>query len=639
MSKSILNVCVIISCLMLTTVSCSREKTHELFSPDEKISCKIWLDENEAGKGMIYYSINARGKEVILPSKFQLTTNEVIYASGFSVKKVERRSVQQNWTNKLGELSDVPDNYNELKIFLSKDENRLNFVCRVYNEGVAFAYEIPEFGNMDSVTIMDEYFSFRFKDDYPCWATYRAQDKYNKVPLSQIKDGCERPLVVENDSNLMVALAEAQLVDFARMKFGPDSAATNAVRTVLHEPTHKEIPFQSPWRVVMIAESAGKLLEQNYLIQNLNPPCEISDPSWIKPGKVIRDITLTTAGGMACIDFAAGHGMQYVEFDAGWYGPENDMASEATTVTLDEKRSKGPFDIHRLIQYGREKGIGVILYVNRRALEQQLDTLLPLYQSWGVDGIKYGFVQVGTQESTRWLHEAVKKTAEYKMVVDIHDEYRPTGFSRTYPNLLTQEGIRGDEESIPNSHTLTTMFTRMLAGAGDNTVCYYAVRVTEKMGSHGSQLAKAVCLFSPLQFLYWYDKPGAAPWKIVDWEGTTNIIGEEPELEFFNKVPTVWDETRVLSGEIGKYGVIARRSGSQWFIGGINGDEATDFKFSFDFLDQNKMYQAKIYIDNPEVNTRTKIGIESREVNHNSKFQKQLNANNGFAMHVFPVVQ
>jgi len=313
----------------------------------------------------------------------------------------------------------------------------------------------------------------------------------------------------------------------------------------------------------MIAESAGKLLEQNYLIQNLNPPCEISDPSWIKPGKVIRDITLTTAGGMACIDFAAGHGMQYVEFDAGWYGPETDVASDATTVTLDEKRSKGPFDMPRLIQYGKEKGIGVILYVNRRALEQQLDTLLPLYQSWGVDGIKYGFVQVGTQEYTRWLHEAVKKTAQYKMVVDIHDEYRPTGFSRTYPNLLTQEGIRGDEESIPNSHTLTTMFTRMLAGAGDNTICYYAERVTEKMGSHGSQLAKAVCLFSPLQFLYWYDKPGIAPGKNVDLKGTTNMIGDEPELEFFNNVPTVWDETRVLTGEISKYGVIARRSGSQ----------------------------------------------------------------------------
>ena len=638
MNKSIINTCYFFSCILfIMTVSCSREKTHELSSPDDKISCKMWLSETGPEKGMLFYSINAHGKEVILPSKFQLSTNKEVYSKEFSIIKAERRSVQQNWNNKLGELSDVPDHYNELKLYLTKENNHLNFICRVYNEGVAFAYEIPGSRTRDSVTIMDEYFSFRFKDDYSSWATYRAQDKYSKVPLSQIKDGCERPLVVENDTNLMVALAEARLVDFARMKYGPDSAANHAVRTVLHGPAIRETPFQSPWRVVMIAESAGRLLEQNYLIQNLNPPSEISDPSWIKPGKVIRDITLTTTGGMACIDFAAGHGMQYVEFDAGWYGPETDETSDATTVTLDEKRSKGPFDLHRLIQYGKEKGIGVILYVNRRALEQQLDTLLPLYKSWGVDGIKYGFVQVGDQEYTRWLHEAVKKTAQYKMVVDIHDEYRPTGFSRTYPNLLTQEGIRGDEESIPNSHTLTTMFTRMLAGAGDNTVCYYADRVTEKMGSHGSQLAKAVCLFSPLQFLFWYDKPDVPLQENTGWEGTTNIIGNEPELEFFTNVPVVWDETRVITGEIGKYGVIARRNGSQWFIGGINGDVATDFKFSFDFLDQNKKYEAKTYFDNPEVDTRTKIAIELREVNNKSNFQKQLIANFGFAIHLYPV--
>lgn len=204
----------------------------------------------------------------------------------------------------------------------------------------------------------------------------------------------------------------------------------------------------------MIADSPGKLLEQNYILQNLNPPCEIPDPSRIKPGKAIRDITLTTTGGLACIDFAVSHGLQYVEFDAGWYGPEYEMSSDATTITLDGKRSKGPFNLHEIVRYGEEKGIEVILCVNRRALEQQPDTLLPLYRSWGIAGIKYGFVQVGDQEYTRWLHEAVKKTAQYKMV-DIHDEYRPTGFSRTWPNLLTQEGIQtNDCQTIKTFRTL-----------------------------------------------------------------------------------------------------------------------------------------------------------------------------------------
>ncbi|WFO18201.1 glycoside hydrolase family 97 catalytic domain-containing protein [Cellulophaga baltica 4] len=204
--------------------------------------------------------------------------------------------------------------------------------------------------------------------------------------------------------------------------------------------------------------------------------------------------------------------MQYIMFDAGWYGDEMKNSSDAMTVTLDPKRSKGPLDMEAVTAYGREKGIGLILYINRRALEKQIDEVLPLLKKWGVAGIKYGFVRVGDQDATAWLHEAVKKAAEYEMIIDVHDEYRPTGFSRTYPNFLTQEGIRGDEETVPNAHTLVSMFTRTLAGASDNTVCYYNSRVDE-MGSHASQLAKTVCIFSPLQFLYWYDKPAASPEK------------------------------------------------------------------------------------------------------------------------------
>ncbi len=622
-------------CLSLIILFFSTETMAQtVTSPDGKIVCKLTVDKD--GPGILNYSINYKDKTVLLPSAFRLTTDQVRFDNGFSVAKVDFDSNDQPWENRLGERRLVPDQYEEAKFFLVRGKEQINFVCRVYNEGVAFAYEIPQLDGKDSATITDEHFSFRFAEDYPGWVTYTAQGVYQKVPLSQIKSGVERPFVIECGPQLTVALAEAQLVDFARMKFGPDTTATAAVRTVLHGKTVKKLPFQSPWRVVMIAESPGQLLEQNYLIQNLNHPNEINDPSWIKPGKVIRDGTLTTNGGKACIDFTASHGMQYVEFDAGWYGPENDPASDATTVTLDEKRSKGPFDLPEIIRYGKEKGIGVILYVNRRALEQQLDTLLPLYQSWGVAGIKYGFVQVGDQQWTRWLHEAVKKTADYKMVVDIHDEYRPTGFSRTYPNLLTQEGIRGDEESIPNSHTLMTIFTRMLAGAGDNTVCYYNPRVTEKMGSHASQLAKTVCLFSPLQFLYWYDIPPQAPSKEDGLWGKTNMIGDEPELEFFNQVPTVWDETRVLQGTIGEFAVVARRHGADWFVGAINGGQPQSLKLKFDFLEKGKKYTAKIYSDDPSVNTRTHVRIEELPVNSLAEKEIPVKPNNGFAIRIFP---
>lgn len=368
----------------------------------------------------------------------------------------------------------------------------------------------------------------------------------------------------------------------------------------------------------MAGKGPGDLLEKNYFIQNLNDPPEIEDISWIKPGKALREVTLTTEGAIAAVDFTSSHNMQYVEFDAGWYGPENKDESDARAVNLDPARSKGPLDLSQIVSYANSKNIGILLYVNRKALEKQLDDLLPMYHDWGIAGIKFGFVQVGNQDVTKWLHESIKKAASFKMVVDVHDEYRPTGFSRTYPNLLTQEGIRGDEESPANSHTLITMFTRMLAGAGDNTICYYNDRVDNKMGSHASQLAKAVCLFSPLQFLYWYDK--------------ASNIGQEPELEFFNNIPTVWDETKVLHAKIGEYGVIARKKGDEWFIGGINGEKARTLDIKFSFLDEGKKYSAIVYSDDPGVQSKTHVRTDSSIVGRTSIFHVRLAANNGIAI-------
>jgi alpha-glucosidase len=272
-----------------------------------------------------------------------------------------------------------------------------------------------------------------------------AQAQYSRVPLSKIEIGCERPLVIEIDTNLTIALGEASLIDYARMKFEPDSASGFCIRSRLGGEVIKSLPFQSPWRVVMVGKDAGDLLEKNYFLLNLNKPCEIEDVSWIRPGKVLREVTLTTEGGKAAIDFVAAHNMQYVEFDAGWYGPENNENSDPTKPVLDPARSKGPFDLNEIIDYAESKNIKVLLYVNRKALEKKLDDILPLFKNWGVAGIKFGFVQVGTQQVTSWMHNAIKKAASYRMVVDVHDEYRPTGFSRTYPNFLTQEGIRGDE--------------------------------------------------------------------------------------------------------------------------------------------------------------------------------------------------
>lgn len=647
--------------IITTLIRCDKEVALAVSSPDMEKSVKVSLESNSGEKG-IYFTITYGDQTIVKSSKLELDSKEINFNSAFSLVKVEETDISNSWSSNFSELSTIPDNYNELKVFLKSEDALLNIICRAYNEGVAIAYEVPEQHEIEAISL-DEEIHYNFTADHQVWSTPKrkpktltAQGEYRKIPLTELEVGIERPLLIEVSDSIKVALAEAKLVDYARLSYNAGTSSEFSILSsldgkmnrqrqdtitgaILSErmkgpKVHKSLPFQSPWRVVLMGDSYGKLLENNFIIQNLNDPVAIKT-DWIKPGKVLRETTLTTDGAFAAIDFVASHNMQYIMFDAGWYGNEMDNNSDATTVTLDPKRSKGPLDLEAVSSYAKEKDIGVILYINRRALEKQLDEVLPLLKEWGIAGIKYGFVRVGDQDATSWLHEAIKKTAEYELIIDVHDEYRPTGFSRTYPNFLTQEGIAGDETSVSNEHTLISMFTRCLAGASDNTVCYYNSRV-EKMGSHASQLAKTVCIFSPLQFLYWYDKAPGAPVKLDGLWGDTKHIGVEPELEFFNNVPTTWDETKVLHGQIGKLGVIARRKGEDWFIGGINGKEANAVKIDFSFLSDDIEYSAKLYTDDETVKTRTRVRIEEKLMSNQSSLEIDVKANNGFAIHLSP---
>ncbi|WP_282117060.1 glycoside hydrolase family 97 protein [Cellulophaga baltica] len=642
--------------LMVSLTACDRSTAIGVTSPNGKNTFRLL-----PGKG-IGFSMSYDGHQVLLPSTLELISNDINFDGKLEVLKVENTTIENEWKSNFAELSTLPDHYNQLKVHLIKGDAKITIICRAYDEGLAFSYEIPIQDHITEVALAEN-IHYNFKEDYQVWSTPKrgpgvltAQGEYKKIPISKLEKGVERPLVIEISDRLIIALAEAKLVDYARLSFEKGTSATYSILSSLDgrmgdqkqdiitgaiiskreeagAKVHKKLPFQSPWRVVMMAKNEGELLTNNYIIQNLNDPSEITDESWIKPGKVLRETTLTTEGAYAAIDFVAAHNMQYIMFDAGWYGDEMKNSSDAMTVTLDPKRSKGPLDMEAVTAYGREKGIGLILYINRRALEKQIDEVLPLLKKWGVAGIKYGFVRVGDQDATAWLHEAVKKAAEYEMIIDVHDEYRPTGFSRTYPNFLTQEGIRGDEETVPNAHTLVSMFTRTLAGASDNTVCYYNSRVDE-MGSHASQLAKTVCIFSPLQFLYWYDKPAASPEKKDGLWGDTRHIGNEPELEFFNNVPTTWDETIVLEAKIGEIGVIARRKGSDWFIGGINGVKPRNIVLDFSFLAKGQPFKARFYTDDALVETRTKVKIEDFDITSETVKDLAVKANNGFAIHI-----
>ncbi len=617
--------------IVLVAIACSKPKTVSMTSPDGRTQITFGVNDTSS----IYYQVALEDKQVIQPSFLGFEVEgEPDLGNNLEILSYEESSVSQIWSPVVGERDSIPDIYNQLDVRLKETElpHRIfEMTFRIYNEGVAFQYTLMPNGNKPQIVIKKELTELNIGDNLNGWVSDRAQSEYRKAPINSITEPAERPLVIEGD-DYFLAIGEAKLIDFSRMKL-MKGERENTLIASLHDDPKVSLPYTTPWRTIMIGSSPGELLENNYFLQNLNDPCAIQDVSWIKPGKVIREVTLTTQGGIACVDFAEANGLQYIEFDAGWYGFEYDDASDATTITVDPKRSPGPLDLHEVIKYAESKGIGVILYVNRRALEKQIDDILPLYKSWGIKGVKYGFVQVGSQDWTTWLHEAVKKAADNQLMVDIHDEYRPTGFSRTYPNLMTQEGIRGDEESPTNEHTLITLFTRMLAGAGDNTICYFAPRVTEKMGGYVSQLAKAVMMYSPWQFLFWYDRPPNSSDVIGGVPGSKGFIQQKPELDLFKHMPTVWDDTRVLEGEIGKYATIARKAGKDWFLGSLTGADARSIKLGLSFLENGVDYEAIIYSHDPESISSTKVKIDMQHVTSDSVLQFEVRAESGLAIH------
>ena len=320
-------------------------------------------------------------------------------------------------------------------------------------------------------------------------------------------------------------------------------------------------------------------------------------------------MTQTTADARANIDFAVKHNLQYVLFDWKWYGPAFSFSSDATKVAIPD------FDLPGIIQYGKERNVGVWLYVNQQALLAQSDSLFKVYQKWGIKGVKFGFAQVGSHRWTTWIQKAIQQAADAKIMVNIHDDWRPTGEQRTWPNLVTSEGIRGNEEMPDATHNTVLPFTRYIAGAADYTICYYDKRIKT---THAHQLAMAAVYYSPLQTLYWYDKPA--------------LSKDEPELEFWDKIPTTWDETQVIQGTPGQYVTTARRKGNDWFVGTLTNNDARNLKISMSFLPRGKMYMATIYSDDPAVQSATKVGIIKKKVDYKTVVDAKLLPSGGQAI-------
>jgi len=605
--------------------------TIALHSPDGHIQLEFYQRSDSQNKKTLWYQVSYDQQPIIAESALDLELDNSLsekamalkvdthahWFENLSVKTISRSSHDTTWIPAYGEKASIRDHYNAATVELIKDDNDIypmNIEFRVYDEGIAFRFYFPENTKGTYYNVTAENTEFSLLPGAHAWFANWAQAPYYELGLKDWPGESERPLTIRTANGFYISLAEAGLVDYSRTKFRLSDTKPNTIVTSMAGGAQLISPFGTPWRTILIAKSATGLIERDHLIQNLNAPAAISDQSWIRPGKIMRVMTQTTAAAKANIDFAAKQHLQYILFDWKWYGPAFSFGSDATKVAIPD------FDLPAIISYAKSKGLGVWLYVNQQALLAQSDSLFRVYHQWGISGVKFGFVQVGSHRWTTWIEKAIQQAAQNHIMVNIHDDWRPTGEQRTWPNLMTAEGIRGNEEMPDATHNTILPFTRFLAGGADYTICYFDKRIKT---THAHQLALAAIFYSPIQTLFWYDQP--------------EQYHQEPELDFWQHIPTVWDETRALDGEPGQFVVTARRKGAEWFLGAITNDDARDIRIPLSFLESGKQYNAYIYSDDPAVQTVTHVAIKKMTVNGKLILSPHLMPSGGTAIRFEPV--
>jgi alpha-glucosidase len=592
-------------------ISRAQSSTKDISSPTGKLTVSLSVRD-----GKLSYNIDRGSTPVILPSHLGLGPS---LEDGLRLVSARQTHHRGAWKPLYGERDTMPDNYNELDLAYSRTNGgRLLFEVRAFDEGIAFRY-----GSSEAVTVAREETEFHVPANSFAYEEHGGTEGvYYRSSVNDIAPNCQLPLTIALPDGTYASVLEAANTDFPTLYLGSEPGVKDTLIAGLGGPGTLAANAFTPWRLIMIAKTPGELLEHDYLQLDLNEKQAIRDTGWIKPGTVMREITLSDEGAHKTIDFAAAHRIPYILFDSGWYGSEDYATGDATRErTVDGHGNPAPpLHIQDIVKYGRARGVGVFLYVDRRQAMKQRDVLFPLYQKWGVVGVKIGFVDVGTQQDTAWIIKTIQVAAKYHLMLDIHDQYRTTGYTRTYPNLLTVEGIRGNEHFPTAEHNATVPFTRYLAGSADYTICYFDQRLKN---THAHQLAMAVISYSPLQSIFWYDKPSA-------YHG-------EPEIRWFEGLPTVWDETRVPLGEIGKYAVLARRSGNVWYVGAIGDSRGNQLRLPMSFLHRGVMYRATIYTDDPTVDTATHVAVTHRQVTSVDVLDMNIAPRGGEAIYLEPL--
>ncbi|MCY1720607.1 glycoside hydrolase family 97 protein [Prolixibacteraceae bacterium Z1-6] len=589
-------------------------KDYVVNSPSEKITVKVAVGD------VITYSVLLNGTEIIAPSTISMEVSDSeVWGKAARARKAKTIDVSNELVPVVSrKYATIKDEYKELT--LTFKGYALQF--RAYDEGAAYRWVSEKKGEY---RVINEQATFVFPKDHDMWfpeeeSMFTHQEReYIREKLSNIGTGRfgSTGMLVDCGNGVKTYISESGLMDYAGMFLrGCDENKYALVGkfpgVVLEEKqlTDRDVkpvkyadylaecngPREFPWRAILITGNDADLV-QSELIYKLAPEQKIENTDWIKPGKVAWDwwnanniygvdfeAGVNTQTYKYYIDFASKYGLEYIILDEGWY------------VLGDIMKLEKDIDIQELVDYGKQKNVGIILWVVWKTLDDKLEEALDQFQKWGVKGIKMDFMQRDDQWMVNFYEKIAAECAKRELLVDYHGAYKPSGLDRAYPNVISYEGVKGLENAkwstLPDpEHNVTLPFIRMVAGAMDFTPGAminankknFSIVFTEPMspGTRCHQLGMYVVFESPLQMLA--DNP-------------SNYYREPECMEFLSVVPSVWDDTKVLEAKVSDYIAVARRSGDSWYVGAMTDWDPRELELKLDFLGDGN-YTMKVWKD------------------------------------------
>ena len=627
-----------------------------LHSPDGNINVEIRLNEK------IYYTVSYKGVRVLEASPLTLTIKGNMLGANPVVRNVSRKIVDDKITTLWGGRKVIHDHYNLMELDFG-DNFSVQF--RAYNTGVAYRF-VTKFKEKN-VTVNDEEVAYRFGFNVPAWTlngTYESSFRCGPLDfpvitkMRTIRDKIFLPVVVEPTSHVRILITEAGLRDYPVLflSLGRDfenylqgtfekyvlttktGGFSNYSRVVDKEADYIALTDGArafPWRLMIISDD-DRVFPDNDLVYQLSEPSQLEDTGWIKPGKVAWDWWhdyvvenqpfrggINTETYLYQVDFASKYGIEYIIIDWMWTD-KNDLTLFNPDVNL-----------KRIVDYGAKKGVRVIVWCPGHTVHRQLDKALDLFASYGVAGIKADFFGHEDQTGINMYEDIARAAAKRKLVVDFHGCTKPTGLTRTYPNILNYEAVAGNEynkleDLATSAHKVMLPFTRGAIGPMDytpggmqNVQSGHAIRYTLPMvhGTRCNEMALYVIYNEPLKMVC--DAP--------------SVYEREPVItRFFTSIPTVWDETKVLLASFGKFLVSARKTGNTWYVAGMTGTEEKEVTIGFHFLDNGK-YKAVILKDGPNADrVGTDYLFEEMIVDRETELSILMAKGGGFVISVTP---